>query len=227
MSTFALRPATITPILNPGGCETLTDVPKAWFIAVEMMDAFPRVMLLSDIVGLLEKVLSEFLWPVPGETSRSILVTVPSGPAAGGLRSGAGRGTRTVTSDVQGFKIWVSSSVQPKRVLLKVFHDEPPPTQTCPKAPGAAGRARVGSRHLPTAFWGAGCSAEGQCVPAMSTSSPESPRRAARPLPARAVRQHRLRMAGFFLRGRVEHPLRAALSSLSLSHRVICSTRSD
>lgn len=114
MSTSALRPTMVTPILNMGGCETLTDVPKAPFVAVETMDAFPRVMLLSDIVELVEKVLSEFLWPVLGETSRSILIMVPSGPAAGGLRSGAGRGTRTVTSNVQGFKIWVSSSVQPK-----------------------------------------------------------------------------------------------------------------
>ena len=113
ISTAALRPAMVSPILILGGCEKLIDVPKASSVAAETMDAFPKVTLPSENVGLVEKVLSEFLWPVLGKMSNSILIVVPSGPAVDGLRSGVGQGTRTVSSHVQGFKTWFSSSVQP------------------------------------------------------------------------------------------------------------------
>jgi len=48
ISTSALSLAMVTPVLDLGGCEKLTDVPKASFVAAETMDAFPKATLLSD-----------------------------------------------------------------------------------------------------------------------------------------------------------------------------------
>lgn len=149
------------------------------------MDAFPKAMLPSEIVGLVEKVLSDFLWPMLGKTSNSILIMVPSGPAVDGLRSGVGRQTRTVSSNVQGFKTWFSSSVQPNRVLLKVFRGEPPRHEHVPKSWGLRAEPTTGSRNLRTAgrvFWGAARFPAGRHVPAMTMSSPEPP--GPLPLPA-------------------------------------------
>lgn len=125
----------------------------ASFVATELTDAFPAAALLSETVGLVEKGLGEFPWPRLGEMSALIRVMVPSGPAVDECRTGAGWGTTTGSSTVQGFKTWFSSSVQPTRVLQKVFHDELP---ACPKeleaeqkSPTAGGR-----------FWGADLSHE-------------------------------------------------------------------
>lgn len=131
--TSALRPVTGVPILNRGGCGELTAVPMASFVTTELTDAFPAAMLLSQTVGLVEKVLGEFPWPRLGKMSNLIRVMVPSGPAVDGRRTGAGWGTRMGLSTVQGFKTWFSSSVQPNRVLWKVFHGELP---ACPKELG-------------------------------------------------------------------------------------------
>lgn len=209
------------------------------------MDAFPKVTLLSGIVGLLEKGLGEFLWPTPGETSNVIVVVVPSSPAVNGLSGGAGLGTRAVLSSVQGFKTWFCSSMQPNWVLLRVPHDELPRHKQGSKSWGW-GRAHHGQQKFPRRGRGSGdislpsrlaCPSDEppdpQSPPAARPRypAPRSPQPSAPagPCPPAActVRQHCLRMAGFFLCGRVVHPLLAALSSLSLSHRVICSMRSD
>lgn len=125
----ALRPALGVPILSLGGCRELIAR-----LLPELPDAFPATTLLSETVGLLEKVLGEFPWPRLGKMSNVIRVLVPSGPAADGCTTGAGWGTRTASSTLQGFKTWFSSSVQPNRVLWKVFHGELP---ACPKEMGA------------------------------------------------------------------------------------------
>lgn len=113
----------VIAVLNLGGCEKSIAVPKASFVAAETMDAFPKAMLLSDNVGLVEKVLSEFPWPMLGKMSNAILVMVPSGPAVEGLGAGLGRGTRTAPANVQGFKTWFSSSVQTK--MFSTARDTP------------------------------------------------------------------------------------------------------
>lgn len=120
----------------------------ASFAATELTDAFPASTLLSETVGLVEKVLGEFPWPRLGKTSNSIRVMVPSGPAVHECRTGAGWGTRTGSSTVQGFKTWFSSSMQPNRVLQKVFHGELPAR---PKELGAEQKSPTAGRS----FWGA------------------------------------------------------------------------
>lgn len=129
--TSALRPVMGVPHTEPGRVWGVNCC--ASFVTTELTDAFPAATLLSQTVGLVEKVLGEFPWPRLGKMSNLIHVMVPSGPAVDGRRSGTGWGTRTGSSTVQGFKTWFSSSVQPNRVLWKVFHGELP---ACPKELG-------------------------------------------------------------------------------------------
>lgn len=125
----------------------------ASFVATELTDAFPATTLLSDTVGLVEKVLGEFPWPRLGKMSNLIHVMVPSGPAVDECRTGAGWGTTTGSSTVQGSKTWFPSSMQGTQVLQKVFCGELP---ACPKELGAQQKSPTASGS----FWGAHLSHE-------------------------------------------------------------------